>query len=213
MPVDTRQRLIEAAVCRFYRDGFRNVGLDQILADVAISKTAFYKHFPSKEDLMLAALESQNVWLQQTFRSMVLSRAGVAVADQLRSLLDVVEMIIESDQFHGCIFVNVAMEFPSPHDPAHRAAAENKAAIEQLVCDIARQGEVPDPQGLARELCMIFEGAYVTRQTTGNPQTVGIARRLAERVLAGYLPRSAFPPDRPPETVPIPSCSNDVESA
>ena len=61
---------------RFYRDGFRNVGLDQVLADVGISKTAFYKHFESKDDLMLAALEKQNVWLQDTFRTMIRQRGG-----------------------------------------------------------------------------------------------------------------------------------------
>jgi AcrR family transcriptional regulator len=52
-----RLRLIEAAVRRFYRDGFRSVGIDQVYSDVGISKTAFYKHFESKDDLMLAALE------------------------------------------------------------------------------------------------------------------------------------------------------------
>jgi len=60
MPSTTRQRLIEAALKRFYRDGFRNVGIDQVLADVGISKTAFYKHFESKDDLMLAVLELKN---------------------------------------------------------------------------------------------------------------------------------------------------------
>ena len=64
----TRKRLIEAAVRRFYRDGFRNVGIDQMYADVGISKTAFYKHFESKDDLMLAVLAEQNRWLQDTLR-------------------------------------------------------------------------------------------------------------------------------------------------
>ena len=67
MKTPTRQRLIEAAVRRFYRDGFRSVGIDQILADVGISKTAFYKHFESKEDLMLAALENQTVGCKRRF--------------------------------------------------------------------------------------------------------------------------------------------------
>jgi len=67
MTTSTRQKLVESAVRRFYRDGFRSVGIDQVLTDVGISKTAFYKHFESKEDLMLAALEMQNEWLQETF--------------------------------------------------------------------------------------------------------------------------------------------------
>jgi len=57
MPTTTREKLVESALRRFYRDGFRNLGLDQVLADVGISKTAFYKHFECKEELMLAALE------------------------------------------------------------------------------------------------------------------------------------------------------------
>src|SRR4029077_10184237 len=93
MQTPTRQRLIESAVRRFYRDGFRNVGIDQILTDVGISKTAFYKHFDCKDDLMLAALEAQNVWLQNTFRDMICERGGESAIGQLRAVLDVVETI------------------------------------------------------------------------------------------------------------------------
>jgi AcrR family transcriptional regulator len=189
VPSATRQRLIEAAVKRFYRDGFRNVGIDQILGDVGISKTAFYKHFECKDDLMLAALEKQNVWLQNTFRDMIHQRGGDSAVGQLRAVLDVVETIIESDDFQGCIFVNAAMEFPLMHEPAHVAAAGNKRAVEEIIRQIADRAGASDPKRLAEELCLIIEGAYVTRQVTGNRQTVGIARRVAERVIAGHVPQ------------------------
>ena len=152
MSNSTRQRLTETAVRRFYRDGFRNVGIDQILADVGISKTAFYKHFESKDDLMLAALEAMNLWLQETLREMICTHGGPCPADQLRGLFDVVERIIESDEFQGCIFVNVAMEFPLPHEPAHVAAAQHKRAIETIVRDIAVQAGADDPAAMAQEL-------------------------------------------------------------
>src|SRR5215471_19293172 len=183
MGTPTRQRLIDAAVRRFYRDGFRNVGVDQILADVGISKTAFYKHFESKEDLMLAALEGQNQWLQEKFRQMVQERGGPSAHGQLRALFDVVEQVIESDEFHGCIFVNVSMEFPLLHEPAHQAAARSKEAIETFVHDLAVQAGAADPRALAQELCLIMEGVYVTRHVTGRANTIAIARRLAEGVL------------------------------
>ena len=124
MKTPTRQRLIDAAVRRFYRDGFRNVGIDQILSDVGISKTAFYKHFESKDDLMLAALEDQKRLMLETFVGMARERGGATALGQLHALLDVVEHIVESDDFHGCLFVNATMEFPLPHDPAHLAAAQ-----------------------------------------------------------------------------------------
>src|SRR5438067_1901151 len=135
MPSSTRRRLTEAAVRRFYRDGFRNVGLDQVLADVGISKTAFYKHFECKEDLMLAALEMKNCWLQETFREMIREHGGSAVG-QLRGLLEVVDRIMAGDEFQGCIFVNVAIEFPLLHDPVHVAAAQHKQAIEDIIHDL-----------------------------------------------------------------------------
>lgn len=187
----TRQRLIDAAIRRFYRDGFRNVGIDQILTDVGISKTAFYKHFECKDDLMLAALEMQNVWLQNTFHDMIRQRGGDSAIGQLRAVLDVVETIIESDEFQGCIFVNASMEFPLLHEPAHVAAAGNKRAIESIVCELAARAGAADPRALAQELCLIFEGAYVTRQVTGNRQTIDIARRVADRVIDANISRDA----------------------
>src|SRR5262249_50424030 len=164
----TRQRLTEAAVQRFYRDGFRNVGLEQVLADVGISKTAFYKHFECKEDLVLAALEMKNQWLQGTFREMVREHGGPTLVGQLRALLDVADRIMGADGFQGCIFINVAMEYPLPHDPAHIAAAQHKKAIEDFIRELAAGAGVAEPRQMARELCLILEGVYVTRQVTGD---------------------------------------------
>jgi AcrR family transcriptional regulator len=175
---------VEAAVRRFYRDGFRSVGIDQVLADVGISKTAFYKHFESKEELMIAALEMQNRWLQETFRAMIRERGGATAIGQIYAVLDVVDNIIESDEYHGCIFVNVAMEFPLPHEPAHVLASQNKQAIEDIIHALATEAGADDPRALAQELSLIIEGTYVTRHVTGNKQTIEIARRIAKLVIA-----------------------------
>ena len=155
-----------------------------MLADVGISKTAFYKHFESKEDLMVAALEMQNGWLQDSFRTMIRERGGPTAIGQLYAAFDVVEHIIKSDEFQGCIFVNVAMEFPLPHEPAHVLAAKNKRAIEEILYGLAVEAQAADPSALAQELCLIMEGAYVTRIVTGNKNTIDIARRIAKLVIA-----------------------------
>lgn len=191
MPVSTREKLVDAATRRFYRDGFRNVGIDQILADVGISKTAFYKHFECKEDLMLAALELHDVQMQDTFRDLARERGGPTALGQLRALFDVVETIIEEDDFQGCIFVNVAMEFPLPHEPAHVAAAKSKQAIEEIVYELAVAAGADDPRELARELCLIMEGVYVTRHVTGNKETIAIARKLADLAITARCPAPA----------------------
>jgi AcrR family transcriptional regulator len=191
MKSPTRQRLIDTAIRRFYRDGFRNVGIDQILADVGISKTAFYKHFESKEDLMLAALEDHDRSSVETFRRLAQEHGGPTPLGQLHALLDVVEQLVATDDFQGCIFVNVAMEFPLPHEPAHIAAAKNKQSIEDMVHTLALEAGVDDPRSLARQLCLIMEGAYVTRHVTGNKQTVEVARKVADLVIAAACPQKS----------------------
>ena len=187
MASDTRQRIVEVALQRFYRDGFRMVGLDQILDDVGISKTAFYKHFRSKDELMLAVLEHQNRWLEAAFRDMLRERGGRSARDQLAAIFDVVGEIIERAEFQGCIFINAAMEFPLAHDPAHRAAAANKAAIERILFETAERAGAADPAALARELCLIIDGTYVGVQVTGDPATVDTARRLGRLVIERHL--------------------------
>jgi AcrR family transcriptional regulator len=191
MKTPTRQRLIDAAVRRFYRDGFRNVGIDQLLADVGISKTAFYKHFESKDDLMLAVLEDRHRLMLETFNTIARERGGPTPIGQLYTLLDVVEHFVESDDFQGCIFVNAAMEFPLPHDPAHIAAARSKQGIEDIVYQLAVEAGAFEPRALAKELCLIMEGAYVTRHVSGDKQVIDIARRVAELVIAARCPETA----------------------
>lgn len=164
------------------------MGIDQLLTDVGISKTAFYKHFESKDDLVLAVLEHQDRWLRETFLKLIRERGGPSPIGQLKASFDVVEQIIDSQEFRGCFFVNVAMEFPLAHDPAHQAAAANKQAIQAILVELAERAGAADPQALAEELCLVMEGAYVTRQVTGNPKTASIARRLAERIIASAVP-------------------------
>ena len=184
----TRQRLMEAAFTRFYRDGFRNVGIDQILADVGISKTAFYKHFESKEDLMVAALEDHAQTMAGQILELVRKRGGASPLAQLRALFDAVENILEEENFRGCVFVNASIEFPLPHEPAHVAAAKSKAAFEQMIREIAAQAGADDPAALAQELALIMEGAYVTQHVSGNRESIKIARRLGERAIAQRVP-------------------------
>jgi len=187
MATDTKKRLIECSMRRFYCDGFRNVGIDQILRDVGISKTAFYNHFESKDDLMVAVLRHQHQWLENAMSKMLRENAGRSAVDQLYGLFDVVQTIIDDDGFHGCIFVNAAMEFPQAHDPAHIAAAQSKKAIEQVVYEVAERAGTKNPQALAEELCMVIEGCYVTRTVTHDPATIEIARRLANQVIDNHL--------------------------
>jgi AcrR family transcriptional regulator len=180
--------LIDSARGRFYNDGFRSVGIDSIYGDVGISKPAFYKHFESKDALMVAVLEDVGVFIGKRFQEMVVEIGGPSAVAQLRAIMDVVEKFIEGDEFHGCFFVKAAMEFPLPHDPVHQLALHHKRAMEEFICSLAERAHAKDPTSMAEEFCLILEGCYVTRSVTNNPQTIAIARRMVDQLLERHLP-------------------------
>lgn len=188
MAKSARDNLIQAASHLFYRDGFHAVGLDRILDEVKVTKTTFYNHFESKEALILAVLQYHDRWWRDEFSRLLRDRGGNDPAGQLRAVPVVLQGLLISDTFNGCIFVNVAAEFPLPHDPVHLAAMEHKRLMELILRDLALHAGASDPIALAEQLSMIMEGAYVTSQVTKNPRTAEIARRNAEMVFDHYLP-------------------------
>jgi AcrR family transcriptional regulator len=189
MASTTRERLINVAHEKFYRDGFHTVGLDCILDQVGVTKTTFYNHFASKEDLMLETLRWHDRWWRDTFTQKLRDHGGDAPRDQLLAVFDVIEELVTSDEYNGCIFINVAVEFPLRHDPIHQLAAEHKVRMMDILQQLAGYAGARDPKGLAQELSLIMEGAYVMQHVSHDPETVMIGRRLADEVIDRHLPR------------------------
>jgi AcrR family transcriptional regulator len=176
----------------------RHPPIDAILAEVGISKTAFYKHFASKDDLMVGVLEDVDRSLQQQLRQIIKQGGDPTAVGQLRAVLDLVQIEVQERDFHGCIFVNAAIEFPLRHDPAHEASLRHKRAIEEFVYELAERAGAADPKAMAQELCLVIEGAYVTRTVTGDPATISIARRLADEIIDHHVPADRRTPPRSP---------------
>src|SRR5215470_18008251 len=66
-PKTGRERLVAAAVELFYRNGFGAIGIDQVIAAAGVTKSTFYKHFESKDDLVLAAVRRRDEWEAQAW--------------------------------------------------------------------------------------------------------------------------------------------------
>ena len=188
MATSARDKLIEASSHMFYRDGFHAVGLDRILDEVQVTKTTFYNHFESKDALILAVLQKHDRWWRDEFSRLLRDSGGDDPGGQLRAVPDVLSGMFDSERFNGCIFVNVAAEFPVHHDPVHLAAKEHKHLMELILRDLALHAGASDPIALAEQLSMVMEGAYVTSQITRNPRTAEIARRNAQMIFDKYLP-------------------------
>jgi AcrR family transcriptional regulator len=184
----TREKLIQAGHEIFYREGFLLVGLDRLLGEVGCSKQTFYNHFDSKDDLIVAVIDEHHRWWTSELRDRIQRAAGPDPRGQILAMFDVMDEIMHAPEYHGCIFINAAVEFPQPHHPAHQSARQAKADGLALLEELAERAGASDPQALAQEIDMIIEGALVTRQVSPDCDVCAIARRAAETLMERHLP-------------------------
>ncbi len=190
-PKTGRERLVAAAIELFYRHGFAAVGIDQVIRSAGVTKTTFYKHFESKDDLMVAAVKRRDEWESQAWDRAVRGLAGDDPARQLLATLDVLDWWFNNPDFHGCMFTNAAMEFPNPHDPVHQAAAEHKHKVREQWRGLAGAcgADAAAADTFTDCLAALVEGALVLRQTQGRNDAARAVRPAVVQLLHALVPR------------------------
>ncbi len=188
-PSVRRERLLEAALALFNREGFHAVGIDRILAEAGVAKMTLYKHFPSKQALILAALQHRNQRILAWYDTALTARGG-GPRERLLGLFDVLGDWFDSGDFHGCLFVKAAGEYPDPADPAHKAAADYKRALLGLLTGLAEQAGASSPRLLAQRLLLLVEGATVLALVLGGREAARQARDTAALLVRQMLPKA-----------------------
>jgi AcrR family transcriptional regulator len=184
MPRHTRDRLIDAASDLFYTTGFQAVGLDHIIRTVGITKTAFYKHFPGKDELILAVLERRDRQDIADAIAFMQHHGGRDPRAQILALFDLLAEWFARPDFRGCFFMNAATEFANPNDPIHRAAAAHGQHLASQILLRAQAAGVPDPEGTTKQLMLVLSGAIAARHAGGVIDSATTGRRTAEALLA-----------------------------
>ncbi len=177
-----RDELVGKALAAFYAHGFHATGMDRLVAESGISKTSMYKHFRSKEELILAALERRD----SDFRAWLFGRMaalGKTPRAQLLAMFDALGEWFAEPGFRGCMFVKAASEFQEAKDPIHAQAAAHKALLLQHLEALARAAGVQDASTLARQLLLLKEGAIVTAQVEGRRAAAQDAKVIAATLL------------------------------
>lgn len=182
-PRDTRERILFAALDLFHGEGFHAVGLDRILAAVGVTKTTFYNHFQSRDDLIREAIVLRDRWDQEAFERRLKQLAGYAPRDLLLGMFDVLDEWFTDDAFQGCMFLHACAEFPSPRDPIHQAAANHYAVSEHTIAQMAEAAGVQDPQGFAQIWSLLLQGAITRRMTSGDDHSARVAKETAQVLL------------------------------
>ena len=183
MASSKRDQLIDTALDLFCRDGFHATGIDKILAQSGVAKMTMYKHFKSKDELILAALHRRDETFRNDFMRQV-ERRGKTPGQRLLAIFDVMGDWICGRGFTGCTFINASAEYADPDDPIHAAAAEHKRLVLGYVLGLATDAGAKDAHALAQGLMPLAEGAIVMAQVSGHTEAAAQAKKTAEILLA-----------------------------
>lgn len=179
MIANKRDHLVQVAMELFNRHGFHATGIDAILAESGVAKMTLYKHFKSKEDLIIASLRRKDEVWRMWFVSAV-ERLAKRPADRLLAIFDAIEEWCHGPGFCGCTFLKATSEYANLDDPIHRVAIEHQQMLNSYICALAAEAGAADADTLANQLCLLMGGAIVTVQIGGNSDAVKQARAAGE---------------------------------
>lgn len=175
-----RDRILYTAASLFYREGARSVGVDRIIAEAGTAKATFYRHFKSKDDLVLAYLYLRHdSWMRWFARS--LERACARDGVSFERVAQVLGEWFREPDFRGCSFINVLAE-GQPSGEVLSLVQSHKADLQDALEALARRFGHTAPTEAAEEALMIVEGAIVRAQMTHDQAVVDIAARLLRRL-------------------------------
>ena len=171
-----RERLLAAADELFYREGVQTVGIDRIISRAGVAKASLYSNFGSKEELVRAYLESRHARTTERI-SRALTRFRTP-RERLLGVFDAQGEQFTDPAFNGCAFVMASAEAPVG-GAVERAAEAYRDWVRTLFTTLAGEAGVADPDALARQLHLLYDGAGLSARMDHDPSAATTARAAA----------------------------------
>lgn len=179
-----RDRLLETASRLFYAEGIHTVGVDKLVKVANVTRATFYRHFPTKEDLVVAYLRARSAEMRAHVEERV---AAASKQKTMMAVLDFVGDYTCSPGFRGCPFVNAAAEYPDPAHPVRLAVSEHRRWFHDTLVGLAADAEYPEPAYAADVLVLLHDGALQGGELD-DPQAVRATLFRAARDLLEPVP-------------------------
>jgi AcrR family transcriptional regulator len=177
---EARERLLATATRLFYAEGITSVGVDRIVSESRVTLATFYRHFPTKQDLVVGYLQSVHDAMAERAAALAARAEG---AELVRALGAEVAADIGRDGFRGCAFINAASEFEDPDGPVRRVVAEHRRWYYDLVRRAFADAGHEYAANAARHFLMLRDGAV----TAGYLDSAVTAQRTVKRGVEGLL--------------------------
>jgi AcrR family transcriptional regulator len=176
-----RERILAAAYELFASRGIRDVGVDEVIGRAGVAKASLYRHFRSKDDLVIAFLEMREErwtleWVEAEAR-----RRGTTPEEQLLAIFGLFDEWFHRQDFEACSFINVLLEMGPTH-PAGKASVQHLANIRSIVRKLAEESGLSDPDSFARSWHILMKGSIVSA-AEGDAEAARRARSMARLLI------------------------------
>jgi AcrR family transcriptional regulator len=172
-----RDRLLNAADELFYAEGVHTVGIDRVIERAGVAKATLYSAFGSKDDLIVAYLHGRLETRKQRTEA-AMAKAGDSPRARILAVFDALGESFVSNNFRGCAFVRARAE-TQPGTKVADACEDAREWMNRLLLDLARQTGAADPELLARQLRMLYDGATTMAQMERDASAAAVAKATA----------------------------------
>ena len=174
-----RDEMIKCAYDLFYKNGFHATGVDAIMQGTGISKRTLYKHFTSKEGLIIATIEYYHKVQYQAITDYLEKYASEMPVDKALKIFDLLAEFVEAGDFNGCFAMNAKTEYVHKAKEIEASSDAYIAALQLLIEEYLEEGKCLNSKSLAAQVIMLFEGAIIHSKITCNSEPVKLAKEAA----------------------------------
>lgn len=187
-----RDRIVTTARELFHQQGFRGVGVEAIAEAAGTNKMTLYRHFGSKDELIVECLRGVAADAEALWRDLALVHHADPMTHLLAWVREKAEYVL--NDCRGCTLANAAVEITEADHPARRFIEECKSAYRVRLVDLCAAAGVGEAELLADALSLLLEGARVSRQSGGVESPSAKFIRTAEAMIAAFAAQTASPP-------------------
>ena len=182
-----RERILESAYDLFSRRGVRAVGIDEVILRAKVAKATLYRHFPSKDDLVLAFLQQREQQWTKEWVEAEARRRGETPEEQLLAIFDLFDEWFQRTDFEGCSFINVLLEMNDRETPVGRASAVHLANIRSIIRTLAVEAGLAEPDQFAHSWHILMKGSIVAAGE-GDAGAAKRAQAMGRLLIQQYRP-------------------------
>lgn len=180
---DKRQHIVETAYTLFKRVGYHATGIDRIIAESNVAKMTMYRHFPSKDGLIVEVLRYRARLFDAQLDRLAEKLATPAL--KIGTIIDWYERWFKRPDFHGCLFAHALAEFGDPGHPVFAAVAEQKNGFKRRLRRILEETMPSDrAESASAALFMLLEGATLLAQMGQGDEAIRNVRKVAPSIIA-----------------------------